>query len=69
MPVVEKAVDVVGLYRNPPERAVVLCVDQKSGIQARDELDSAGPSSSGCLYGFAPVPALIHEHERAGASI
>src|SRR5580658_3719393 len=31
---VEKVVDVVGLYHNPPERAVVLCVDEKSGIQA-----------------------------------
>jgi hypothetical protein len=26
----------VGLYRNPPERAVALCVDEKSGIQALD---------------------------------
>jgi transposase len=30
---VEKVVDVVGLYHHPPERAVVLCVDEKSGIQ------------------------------------
>jgi transposase len=29
---VEKVVDVVGLYHNPPERAVVLCVDEKSQI-------------------------------------
>jgi transposase len=33
---VEKVVDVVGLYHNPPERAVVLCVDEKSQIQALD---------------------------------
>jgi transposase len=33
---VDKVVDVVGLYHNPPERAVVLCVDEKSGIQALD---------------------------------
>jgi hypothetical protein len=33
---VEKVVDVVGLYHYPPERAVVLCVDEKSGIQALD---------------------------------
>jgi hypothetical protein len=32
----EKVVDVVGLYHNPPERAVVLCVDEKSQIQALD---------------------------------
>ena len=31
---VEKVFDVVGLYLNPPERAVVLCVDEKSQVQA-----------------------------------
>jgi transposase len=31
---IEKVVDVVGLYHHPPERAVVLCVDEKSQIQA-----------------------------------
>ena len=31
---IERVRDVVGLYMNPPERAVVLCVDEKSGIQA-----------------------------------
>ena len=31
---VEKVVDVVGLYHNPPEKAVVLCVDEKSQVQA-----------------------------------
>jgi transposase len=30
----EKVVDVVGLYHNPPERAVVLCVDEKTQVQA-----------------------------------
>jgi hypothetical protein len=33
---VAKVRDVVGLYLNPPERAVVLCVDEKSQIQALD---------------------------------
>ena len=33
---VEKVRDVVGLYLDPPERAVVLCVDEKSQIQALD---------------------------------
>ena len=33
---VEKVVNVVGLYHNPPEKAVVLCVDEKSGTQALD---------------------------------
>jgi transposase len=32
----EKVVDVVGLYHNPPEKAVVLCVDEKSQVQALD---------------------------------
>ncbi len=33
---IDKVRDVVGLYLNPPERAVVLCVDEKSQIQALD---------------------------------
>ncbi|EHM24182.1 transposase [Streptomyces sp. W007] len=33
---VEKVVDVVGLYHHPPEKAVVLCVDEKSQVQALD---------------------------------
>jgi hypothetical protein len=31
---VEKVRDIVGLYMSPPERALVLCVDEKSQIQA-----------------------------------
>lgn len=30
----EKIIDIVGLYLNPPENAIVLCVDEKSSIQA-----------------------------------
>jgi transposase len=33
---IEKVRDIVGLYLNPPEAAVVLCVDEKSGVQALD---------------------------------
>jgi transposase len=33
---VDKVVDVVGLYHHPPEKAVVLCVDEKSQVQALD---------------------------------
>jgi len=33
---VEKLYDVVGLYLNPPDKAMVLCVDEKSQIQALD---------------------------------
>jgi len=38
----EKLVDVVGLYLNPPENAIVLCMDEKSQIQA---LDRTQPSA------------------------
>ena len=34
---VEKVRDVVGLYLNPPEKALVLCVDEKSQIVRRDK--------------------------------
>ena len=44
---VEKVVDVVGLYHHPPERAVVLCVDEKSGIQALDRSQPVLPMIPG----------------------
>ena len=44
---VEKVVDVVGLYHNPPERAVVLCVDEKSGMQALDRSQPVLPMMPG----------------------
>ena len=44
---VEKVVDVVGLYHHPPERAVVLCVDEKSGIQALDRSQPVLPMMPG----------------------
>jgi transposase len=43
----EKVVDVVGLYHNPPERAVVLCVDEKSQIQALDRSQPVLPMMPG----------------------
>ncbi len=39
----EKLVDVVALYLDPPERAVVLCVDEKSQIQALDRTQPSLP--------------------------
>ena len=39
----EKLVDVVGLYLNPPEHAVVLCVDEKGQIQALDRTQKSPP--------------------------
>jgi transposase len=44
---VEKVVDVVGLYHNPPERAVVLCVDEKAQIQALDRSQPVLPLMPG----------------------
>jgi putative transposase len=44
----EKVRDVVGLYLNPPERALVLCVDEKSQIQALDRTAPILPLRPAC---------------------
>jgi transposase len=44
---VDKVVDVVGLYHDPPEKAVVLCVDEKSQIQALDRSQPVLPMMPG----------------------
>jgi transposase len=44
---IEKVVDVVGLYHDPPQRAVVLCVDEKSQIQALDRSQPVLPMMPG----------------------
>ena len=44
---VDKIVDVVGLYHNPPEKAVVLCVDEKSQVQALDRSQPVLPLMPG----------------------
>ena len=54
--------DVVGLYLNPPERAVVLCVDEKSQIQALDRTAPILPLLPG-----TPARAT-HDDKRAGTS-
>lgn len=43
----EKAADVIGLYLNPPQHAVVFAVDEKTAIQALDRLDPVLPLSPG----------------------
>jgi hypothetical protein len=43
----EKLVDVVGLYLNPPEHAIVLCMDEKSQIQALDRTQASVPMKKG----------------------
>lgn len=59
---VDKVKDVVGLYLNPPERAVVLCVDEKSQIQALDRTAPILPMLPG-------VPErATHDYKRSGTS-
>ena len=43
----EKLIDVVGLYLNPPEKAIVLCMDEKSSVQALDRTQASLPLSAG----------------------
>lgn len=59
---VEKVHDVVGLYLDPPERALVLCVDEKSQIQALDRAQPVLPMMPG-------VPErATHDYVRAGTT-
>jgi hypothetical protein len=41
----QKAADIIRLYLNPPQRAAVFCVDEKTAIQALDRLDPVPPLS------------------------
>jgi transposase len=59
---IDKVRDVVGLYLDPPERAVVLCVDEKSQIQALDRTAPILPMLPG-----TPERAT-HDYKRAGTS-
>ena len=59
---IDKVRDVVGLYLDPPERAVVLCVDEKSQIQALDRTAPIFPMLPG-------VPErATHDYKRSGTS-
>lgn len=59
---VEKLRDVVGLYLNPPDQAVVFCVDEKSGIQAMDRTRPILPLQPG-------VPERqTHDYRRHGTT-
>jgi transposase len=57
---VDKVHDVVGLYLNPPERAIVICVDEKTGIQALDRTQLAFP-----MLPASPATAS-HDYVRHG---
>jgi transposase len=58
----EKLQDVIGLYMNPPEKAVVFCVDEKSSIQALDRTQPGLPMKKG------RCGTLTHDYKRHGTS-
>ncbi len=59
---VEKVRDIVGLYLNPPDHAVVLCVDEKSQIQALDRTQPTLP------LGLGYVEGVTHGYVRHGTT-
>jgi transposase len=58
----EKMTDVVGLYLNPPEKALVLCVDEKSQIQALDRTQPGLPLKKG------RCGTMTHDYKRNGTT-
>ncbi len=58
----EKLTDVVGLYLNPPEKALVLCVDEKSQIQALDRAQPSLPLKPG------RAGTMTHDYKRNGTT-
>src|SRR5881296_4135323 len=59
---IDKVRDVVGLYMNPPEHAVVLCVDEKAQIQALDRTQPLLPMRPG------QVERRTHDYKRHGTT-
>lgn len=59
---VEKLEDIVGLYLNPPEHAVVLCADEKSQIQALDRTQPGLPIKKGRCR------TMTHDYKRNGTA-
>ena len=59
---VEKLVDVVGLYINPPDKSLVLCVDEKSQIQALDRTQPGLPLKKG------RCGTMTHDYKRNGTT-
>jgi putative transposase len=59
---VEKVRDIVGLYLNPPDKALVLCVDEKSQIQALDRTQPLLP------LGLGYVEGVTHDYIRHGTT-
>jgi transposase len=58
----QKLTDVVGLYLNPPDKAVVLCVDEKSQIQALDRTQPGLPLKKG------RCGTMTHDYKRNGTT-
>ena len=59
---VEKVRDIVGLYLNPPDHAVVLCVDERSQVQALDRTQPLLP------LGLGYVEGVTHDYIRHGTT-
>jgi transposase len=59
---VEKLYDVVGLYLNPPDKSLVLCVDEKSQIQALDRTQPGLPMKKG------RCGTMTHDYKRNGTT-
>ncbi|TLP90296.1 IS630 family transposase [Nesterenkonia salmonea] len=58
----EKLIDVVGLYMDPPEQAIVLCMDEKSSIQALDRTQPSLPMKKG------RGETMTHDYKRNGTT-
>ena len=58
----EKLIDVVGLYLDPPEKAMVLCMDEKSQIQALDRTQASLPLKPG------RAGTMTHDYKRNGTT-
>jgi transposase len=58
----EKLTDVVGLYLNPPDKAIVLCVDEKSQIQALQRTQPGLPMKKG------RCGTMTHDYKRHGTT-
>ena len=58
----EKLIDVVGLYLNPPDKAIVLCMDEKSSIQALDRTQPSLPIING------RAATITHDYKRHGTT-
>jgi transposase len=58
----EKFCDVVGLYMNPPEHAIVFCVDEKTSIQALDRTQPGLPLKKGRCN------TMTHDYKRNGTT-